>query len=89
MVFVAFLGAIDLLCAISLAVAIIGFPMPHLQAGAAMMLLFKGFIFIKDVVSILDIIAACCTLYLLWQFSSTLALVIAIYLAFKGIISFA
>jgi hypothetical protein len=88
MVFVIMLGMIDMLCAISLIIAVLGFPLPHLQAGSAMMLMFKGFIFIKDVISILDIIAAGCMLYLLWQSSTAIALTIAIYLGFKGIISF-
>jgi|GEM_PF-7113043 len=88
MVFVWLLGAIDVLCAISLAAAALGYPLPHLQAGAAFMLLVKGFMFITDVVSVLDVIAALCMFWLLWQSSMTLALGLAVYLGLKGLLSF-
>jgi hypothetical protein len=82
------LAAIDLLCAISLAALCLGFPLQHLQAGAALMLIAKSAFFITDVISILDIAVGVTMFVLLWISAPTLALGLAIYLGFKAAISF-
>lgn len=88
MVFLAALGAIDMLCAISLAALALGYPLPHLQAGAALMLMAKSLFFIKDVVSIIDLAVGVTMFVLLWITAPTLTIALAIYLGFKAIISY-
>ena len=89
MVFVAILGAIDVLGAVSLAALVLGYPLPHLQAAAALGVLLKAIIFINDIVSIIDIAVAITMFVLLWVSAPTLALALAVYLGIKGLISFA
>lgn len=88
MVLLLVLGTIDMLCAISLAALSLGHPLPHLQAGAALMLIAKSVFFIKDVVSIIDIAVGITMFALFWMSAPTLALALAIYLGFKAIISY-
>jgi hypothetical protein len=88
MVLLVLLATIDLLCAISLAALVLGYPLPHLQAGAALMLIAKSVFFITDVISILDIAVGITMFVLLWVSAPTLALGLAIYLGFKAVISF-
>lgn len=89
MVFLALLAGVDLLCAISLAALALGFPIPHLQAAAALGLMLKGIAFISDVVSIIDIAIGVAMIVLLWVEAPMLALGLAIYLALKALASFA
>ena len=88
MVIVWLLGAVDVLCAISLAAAALGYPIGHLQASAAFGLLLKGGFFITDIISIIDVIIALVMFWLLWFPHPTLALGLAVYLGLKGVISF-
>lgn len=87
MVLVAILGVVDLLGAVSLGLLVLGFPLPHLQAVAALMLLLKSLVFIGDVISVIDVAVSITMFALLWVSAPTLALGLAIYLGIKGAIS--
>ncbi len=89
MVFLAVLGAVDVLCAISLALLVFGYPLPQLQAAAALALLAKSIIFIGDAISVIDVATSIAMFALLWISAPTLALGLAVYLGIKGLISFA
>ncbi len=82
------LALIDMLGAISAAGIALGFPLYSLQAASALGLILKGIVFYDDVVSWLDIICGIMLFILFWASMPTLALAIAVYLGFKGIISF-
>jgi hypothetical protein len=83
------LGIIDLLCALSLLLVIIGYPVFPLQAGGAMLLFIKGAFFFGDVLSVMDMLVAVLMFALLWVQQPTLAIAAAIFLALKGFYSFA
>jgi hypothetical protein len=89
MVFLVLLAGVDLLCAVSLAALALGYPIPHLQAAAALALVLKGIAFISDVVSIIDIVIGAAMFVLLWVQAPMLALGLAIYLGLKALASFA
>lgn len=84
-----FLGLIDLLASLSLITALLGWPLDHLQAGTALILIGKGAFFIKDILSVFDILIGLSMFWLLWFSSPALSLGLAVYLAFKGLYSFA
>jgi hypothetical protein len=81
------LGAIDVLSAIACGALYFSHPFPHLQAALALALVAKGAFFISDVVSVLDIACGITMLLLLWLSWPAVALVLAIYLGFKGALS--
>ncbi|HIH23803.1 TPA: hypothetical protein HA251_02105 [Candidatus Woesearchaeota archaeon] len=83
------LGAIDMLSAICCALIPLGYPIPHVQAVAALALIAKGAFFIDDIVSWLDIVCGVAMFILLWAGIPMLALALAIYLGFKAALSFA
>lgn len=85
----AILGLIDLLAAISLIAYAFGYPLPYLQAGAALGLTGKGAMFITDALSVIDVLIGIAMFGLLWMELPMLALGLAIYLACKGLYSFA
>jgi hypothetical protein len=89
MFFLVSLGIIDVLCAISMAGIVLGYPLPHLQAISALALIIKGVLFINDVISVIDIAVGIAMFILLWITAPTIALGLAVYLGIKGLMSFA
>lgn len=89
MALVLLLALVDLGAALSLILSVLGVPLPLLQAAMALALLAKGIVFINDILSIVDIALAGLMFGLLWWNAPLWALSIGIYLAFKGLYSFA
>ena len=81
------LGLIDLLCALSLLLLAIGYPLYSLQAGAALLLGLKSLLFIKDFFSMIDILIMLVMFVLIWVQTPLIAVFLACYLAIKGIYS--
>jgi hypothetical protein len=82
------LALIDLLCALALALLFFGHPVYPLQAGAALLLLAKGLLFIKNILSIVDMIIALLMFMLIWVATPPVAVALALYLGVKGVASF-
>jgi hypothetical protein len=81
-------GLIDAFGAIALVAAVLGFPLPYLQAAAALGLLLKGGLFIGDLFSILDICAGIAMFFLLWSSSPLISIIIVAYLVIKAVSTF-
>jgi hypothetical protein len=82
------LALIDVFGAISAAGLALGMPLYSMQAASALALILKGIIFYDDIVSWLDIVCGIMLFVLFWANLPTIALAMAVYLGFKGLMSF-
>jgi len=83
--FMGIVGVVDVIAAGALIALFFGHPIFHLQAGMAIALMGKGFLFLPDILSILDIAIGIVMLTLFWIEAPVLALGMAIWLLYKGL----
>ncbi len=89
MLIVKFLGLMDLFCAVTIVLLNYGLINKLIAVGAILYLIVKGFMFRKDISSILDVISGLYMCLLLLGFGSILTFIFVVYLVEKGIISLA
>ncbi|RLE39049.1 hypothetical protein DRJ17_02005 [Candidatus Woesearchaeota archaeon] len=79
----------DLFCAVTIVLLNYGLINKLIAVGAILYLIVKGFMFRKDISSILDVISGLYMCLLLLGFGSILTFIFVVYLVEKGIISLA
>lgn len=81
------LGIVDLLAAGALVSLYFGHPIYHLQAGMGLALVAKGLLFMPNVLSIIDVVIGIAMFVLFWIAAPQLALIMGLWLVYKGITS--
>jgi hypothetical protein len=87
MFMIVLLALLDIFCGAVLLATAYGLPFGPVQAGLALLLLIKAVVFRGSFLSILDAVVAIAMILLLWISAPSIAIVLAIYLAAKGLYS--
>jgi hypothetical protein len=83
------LGLIDIGVAIMIALTEMGVPVGRFYLLFMLAHAIKAVLFIKDILSLLDLLIVCYTIVLIFWGNTMISLVVVIFLFLKGIYSFA